>query len=96
MYDHVFRLYHCPLLLYGDEEYVYCLCDRCYIKFIGTATKVIRHEKHKKTSDDKQKVCKHDLLELKLEDTESMIARKNRAQRGKKIPAKCIKYQKLL
>ena len=96
VYDHGFRIYHCPLAFYGDEECVYCLCDRCYNKFTGTATKVIGCKKRKKTSDDKRKVCKHDLFELKLEDTESMIARKNRAQEGKKIPAKCSKCQKLL
>ncbi len=77
MYDHGFRIHHCPLAFNGDDECVYCLCDRCYIKVSGTATTVMRRKKRKKTSDDKRKVCKHDLFDLKLEDTESMLARKN-------------------
>ncbi len=96
VYDHGFKVYHCPLAFDGDFEYVYGLYDRCHIKFTATAKKVVGRNNRKKTYDDKQKVYKHDLLELKLVNTERMITRKNQVQRDKKIPAKYIKYQKQL
>ncbi len=77
VYGHGFRIHHCPLAFDEDFECVYCLCDRCHIKVSVTATMVMRRKKRKKTSDDKRKVYKHDLFDLKLEDTESMLTRKN-------------------
>ena len=94
MYEHGFRIYHCPLAFYGDEECVYCLCNRCYNNLTsGTAKKLTGRNKRKKSSN---KVCNHDLFQLKMEDNDKQIARKNPAQQGKKIPEKCNKCQKLL
>ena len=93
MYDHGFRIHHCPLAFNGDDECVYCLCDRCHIKETPTARS---RKKHQKSPDDVVKGCKHDLFDLKLEDNESMLVRKNRAQQCKKMPGKCSKCQILL
>ena len=83
------------LFMEMKNVFIVCVTD-VYNKLPGTAPKVTGRKKRKKTSNDKRKVCKHDLFQLKMEDNDKQIARKNPAQQGKKIPAKCNKCQKLL
>ncbi len=96
VYDHRFKIHHCPRAFSQKNECVYCLCGRCHTEDSSDDTKGRSHKKQQKSSIDVGKGCQHDLADLKLEDNELMLAWKSLAQKGKTIPEKCSKCGKFL
>ena len=90
VYGSGFKIHHCPRAFNGDYDCVHCWCDQCYNMEIPS-TRAGRSKKRQKTDG-----CQHERHDLKLEENEMMLARKNNAQKGKKIPERCSKCQKLL
>ena len=94
-YGKSFAVYHCWLAFRDGHKCRYCLCKPCWLKMCAK-TEVVKGKnrtskraKRGQPAVEEGDVCKHILTDLRLEDKESVLARKNLAQVGKSIPYKC-------
>ena len=104
-----FEIRHCWLAFRDDHECKYALCMPCYLSKCNKRDRLKsvqgRSSKRKRRTpaegdvlrtESTKLVCRHELIELELEDKVCMLARGSAAQVGKTIPYKCVGCKKRL